>query len=123
MAERSYFFTQVQTISANSTKTYTIEVGVNEKLTIDSIKMAVTSTTAYITEIKDSAGVPYGSLSSTNKMKIDVFVPSTSMTVGAFKLSAPIVLSGGKKLYITILDGSGASNTVEVTAIGRIEAA
>lgn len=122
MAARNYWVTRVNTHTGADTKTATFDIGINERFTVTAISMTATSTNADIIEIRDSAGVPYGALSSSNKLGIEIFVPSTSMTQGIYKLQEPIVLEGGNKLFIVTLDGSGVLNTIEITLHGKIEA-
>lgn len=121
MAARNYFIVKVNTHTGTDSQTATFDVGVNERFTVSFISMTATSTNADITEIKDSSGVPYGALSATNKLGLEIFVPSTSMTLGGYELREPIVLEGGMKLYITTLDASGAANVIEITLHGKVE--
>lgn len=123
MGARNYWLTRVNTHAGSDSKTATFDVGINEKYTVLGISMTATSTDADITEIKDSSGMPYGALSTTNKLGLEIFVPSTSMTQGIYKLQEPIALVGGSKLYITTLDASGAGNVIEITLHGKIETA
>lgn len=114
---------KVNTHTGADSKTATFDIGVNEKFTILAISMTATSTNCDITDIRDASGIPYGSLSSTNKLGLEIFVPSASLTGAPYKLLEPIVLSGGNKLYITTLDASGAGNTVEICLHGKLETA
>lgn len=123
MAARNYWIIRVNTHTGSDSKTATFDVGVNERFTVSKISMTATSTDADITEMKDSNGMPYGSLSSTNKLGLEIFVPSTALTVGGYELEEPIVLVGGQKLYITTLDASGAGNVIEITLHGKLETA
>lgn len=121
MAGRQYFNVKVNDHVGNDTKTATFDVGINEKFTIKKISMTAVSTNADVVEIKDSSGVPYGALTTTNKLGIEIFVPSNILTTGGYELQEPIILDGGKKLYITTLDSSGAPNPIEICLHGKIE--
>ena len=120
MASRPFRVPLNVTLSANGQDTLTHNVGLNEKYTVQSMYQKTADTTD-ITDMSDSYGRKFGTMTPANPMDINVICDLASDNNVDPRLPTPMVLESNTSLYITVKDSSGNGGAVQIVLEGVLD--
>lgn len=117
MAVIPFLLVLEQALIASGTGTLTYTVPANEELTL--MDMVFQSTGIFnITDIRDSSGAHYTNASGVVEIPSAVLANGANNFNSLKSFSMPLVITGGKILYIDIEDASVLANTVTLVFSG-----
>lgn len=113
MAQYPYQLVLSSTLAALATGTMNYPIPNNEGLQLGQLYFVSTGAFS-ITDIRDSAGKHYTNASPSNPIPSTLLQNAQTAYESLRNLPIPIVIEGGKTLYVDIVDTSNAPNTVKL---------
>ena len=120
MALRPFWFTQTLSLGANASQQARFPVASGETGRFKRIVFAASGAFS-ITRIEDETGLAYSDASVSNPIPSTALIDAATDDAGIQHLDPPAEIEGPGALLLTILDTSGAANTVRLILEGEKE--